>query len=36
MFLYYRCDRAGQLEERGSLEREGRGECCGNYEVSRL
>jgi hypothetical protein len=36
MFLYCGCDRAGQLGERGSLEREGRGECCGNSEVPRL
>jgi hypothetical protein len=36
MFLYCGCDRAGQLGERGSLGREGRGECCGNSEVLRL
>jgi hypothetical protein len=36
MFLYYGCDRAGQLGERGSLGREGREECCGNFEVPRL
>jgi hypothetical protein len=26
----------GQLGERGSLGREGRGECCGNSDVPRL
>jgi hypothetical protein len=36
MFLYYGCDRVGQLGEMGSFRREGRGECCGNYEVSML
>jgi hypothetical protein len=36
MFLYYGCDRAGQLGKKGSLEREGQGECCGNSEVLRL
>jgi hypothetical protein len=36
MLMYYRCDQAGQLGERSSLGREGRGECCGYYEVSRL
>jgi hypothetical protein len=36
MLMYYGCDRVGQLEERGSLGREGRGECCGNSEVLRL
>jgi hypothetical protein len=36
MFLYCGCDRAGQLGERGSLGREGRGECCGYSEVLRL
>jgi hypothetical protein len=36
MFLYCGWDRAGQLGERGSLGREGQGECCGNSEVLRL
>jgi hypothetical protein len=36
MFLYCGCDRVGQLGERGSLRREGRGECCGYSEVWRL
>jgi hypothetical protein len=36
MFLFYGCDRAGQLGKRGSLEREGRGECCGNSEILSL
>jgi hypothetical protein len=36
MLMYYGCDRAGQFGKRGSLEREGRGECCDNSEVSRL
>jgi hypothetical protein len=35
MFLYCVCDRAGQLGERGSLRREGRGEGCGYSEVPR-
>jgi hypothetical protein len=36
MLMHYECDRARQLGERGSLGREGRGECCGNYEVPML
>jgi hypothetical protein len=36
MFLYCGCDQAGQLGERGSLQREGWGECCGYYEIPRL
>jgi hypothetical protein len=36
MFLYCGCDQEGQLGERGSLGREGRGECCGNSKVPRL
>jgi hypothetical protein len=36
MLMYYGCDRAGQLGERGSLRREGRRECCGYSEVPRL
>jgi hypothetical protein len=36
MFLYCGYDWEGQLGERGSLGREGRGECCGNSEVPRL
>jgi hypothetical protein len=35
MFLYYGCDRAGQIEEIGSLRRDGWGEGHGNYEVPR-
>jgi hypothetical protein len=34
--LYCGCDRAGQLGKRGSLKREGRGECYGYSEVPRL
>jgi hypothetical protein len=36
MLVYYGCDRAGQLRERGSLGREGWGEYCGYSEVSML
>jgi hypothetical protein len=36
MFLYCGCDRAGQLEERGSLRREWQGEDRGYSEVPRL
>jgi hypothetical protein len=36
MLMYYGCDRAGQFGKRGSHEREGRRECCDNFEVSRL
>jgi hypothetical protein len=36
MFLYFGCDQAGRLGERGSLGREGRGELCGNSEIPRL
>jgi hypothetical protein len=36
MLMYYGCDREGQLGERGSLGREGQGECCCYSEVPRL
>jgi hypothetical protein len=36
MFLYYGCDRVGQLGERGLLRKEGWGEGHGYSEVSRL
>jgi hypothetical protein len=36
MCMYYGCDQAGQLGERGSLGREGRGEVCGYSELLRL
>jgi hypothetical protein len=36
MFLYCGCDQAQQLGERGSLGREGRGECCVYSVVPRL
>jgi hypothetical protein len=35
IFMYCGCDRAGQLGEMGSLEREVWGECRGYFEVSR-
>jgi hypothetical protein len=35
MFLYCGCDLAGQIEEIGSLRREGWREGCGYSEVSR-
>jgi hypothetical protein len=35
MFLYCGSDWAGQIGERGSLGREGRGECYGYSEVLR-
>jgi hypothetical protein len=36
MLMYCGCDRAGQLGEKGSLGREGRGECYGYSKVLSL